>query len=111
MTSPKPRAAVIGSGFGGLSLAIRLQSSGFDVTVIEARDKPLALYMYSNDDANVDKVLSHTSSGGVTINGVFSHYLENRLPFGGVNQSGTGSYHGYFGFKAFSHERAIYRHL
>ncbi|PTS81700.1 phytoene desaturase [Caulobacter sp. HMWF009] len=40
MTSPKPRAAVIGSGFGGLSLAIRLQSSGFDVTVIEARDKP-----------------------------------------------------------------------
>jgi aldehyde dehydrogenase (NAD+) len=78
---------------------------------IEARDKPLALYMYSNDDANVDKVLSHTSSGGVTINGVFSHYLENRLPFGGVNQSGTGSYHGYFGFKAFSHERAIYRHL
>jgi len=74
---------------------------------IEARDKPLALYMYSNDEANVDKVLAHTSSGGVTINGVFSHYLENRLPFGGVNQSGTGSYHGYFGFKAFSHERAI----
>lgn len=78
---------------------------------IEARDKPLALYMYSNDEANVDRVLAHTSSGGVTINGVFSHYLENRLPFGGVNQSGTGSYHGYFGFKAFSHERAIYRHL
>jgi len=40
MTHPKPRAAVIGSGFGGLSLAIRLQSSGFDVTVIESRDKP-----------------------------------------------------------------------
>jgi aldehyde dehydrogenase (NAD+) len=77
---------------------------------IEARDKPLALYMYSDDEANVQKVLSRTSSGGVTINGVFSHYLENQLPFGGVNQSGTGSYHGYFGFKAFSHERAIYRH-
>lgn len=77
---------------------------------IEARDKPLALYMYSDIEANVDKVLSRTSSGGVTINGVFSHYLENQLPFGGVNQSGTGSYHGYFGFKAFSHERAIYRH-
>ncbi len=77
---------------------------------IEARDKPLALYVYSNDEANVQKVLSRTSSGGVTVNGVFSHYLENQLPFGGVNQSGTGSYHGYFGFKAFSHERAIYRH-
>jgi aldehyde dehydrogenase (NAD+) len=77
---------------------------------INSRDKPLALYMYSDDAANVDKVLSRTSSGGVTVNGVFSHYLENQLPFGGVNQSGTGSYHGYFGFKAFSHERAIYRH-
>jgi aldehyde dehydrogenase (NAD+) len=77
---------------------------------IEARDKPLALYIYSNDDAHVQKVLDRTSSGGVTVNGMFSHYLENRLPFGGVNTSGMGSYHGYFGFKAFSHERAIYLH-
>ncbi|HWJ68676.1 MAG TPA: aldehyde dehydrogenase family protein [Sphingobium sp.] len=77
---------------------------------IEARDKPLALYIYSNDEANVQQILSRTSSGGVTVNGVFSHYLENQLPFGGVNQSGMGSYHGYFGFKAFSHERAVYRH-
>jgi aldehyde dehydrogenase (NAD+) len=77
---------------------------------IEARDKPLALYVYSDDQANVQKVLARTSSGGVTVNGVFSHYLENQLPFGGVNQSGMGSYHGYFGFKAFSHERAVYRH-
>jgi aldehyde dehydrogenase (NAD+) len=46
----------------------------------------------------------------VTINGFFSHYLENKLPFGGVNQSGTGSYHGVFGIKAFSHERATYMH-
>ena len=77
---------------------------------IEARDKPLALYVYSPDQANVQKVLDRTSSGGVTVNGVFSHYLENQLPFGGVGHSGTGSYHGYFGFKAFSHERAVYRH-
>jgi aldehyde dehydrogenase (NAD+) len=80
------------------------------IRYISSRDKPLALYLYSNDQAHVDKVLNRTSSGGVTINGVFSHYLENKLPFGGVNQSGTGSYHGYFGFKAFSHERAIYMH-
>ncbi|MXO61357.1 aldehyde dehydrogenase family protein [Altererythrobacter salegens] len=77
---------------------------------IEARDKPLALYVFSPDEENVDKVLKRTSSGGVTVNGVFSHYLENRLPFGGVNASGIGSYHGYFGFKAFSHERAVYVH-
>lgn len=77
---------------------------------IGERDKPLALYIYSNDQARIDHLLQRTSSGGVTINGVFSHYLENRLPFGGVNQSGMGSYHGVFGFKAFSHERSVYRH-
>lgn len=78
------------------------------VRYIAGRDKPLALYLYSTNQDNIDKVLSGTSSGGVTINGFFSHYLENQLPFGGVNQSGMGSYHGVFGFKAFSHERAIY---
>src|SRR4029077_8067250 len=75
---------------------------------ISGRAKPLALYIYSNDQNNIDKILSKTSSGGVTINGFFSHYLEYQLPFGGVNQSGMGSYHGVFGFRAFSHERAIY---
>jgi aldehyde dehydrogenase (NAD+) len=75
---------------------------------IADRPKPLALYIYSNTQTNIDRVLARTSSGGVTINGLFSHYLENHLPFGGVNQSGAGSYHGVFGFKAFSHERAIY---
>src|SRR5689334_22947152 len=75
---------------------------------ISGRAKPLALYIYSQDRNTIDHVLERTSSGGVTINGFFSHYLESRLPFGGVNQSGMGSYHGVFGFKAFSHERAIY---
>jgi aldehyde dehydrogenase (NAD+) len=75
---------------------------------IAGRPKPLALYIYSNNRNTIDKLLSRTASGGVTINGFFSHYLENQLPFGGVNQSGMGSYHGFFGFKAFSHERAIY---
>jgi aldehyde dehydrogenase (NAD+) len=75
---------------------------------ISGRAKPLALYIYSNDQDNVDRILSRTSSGGVTINGFFSHYLESQLPFGGVNQSGMGSYHGVFGFRTFSHERAIY---
>jgi aldehyde dehydrogenase (NAD+) len=75
---------------------------------ISRRDKPLALYIYSNNRSNIDKVLNRTSSGGVTVNGFFSHYLENQLPFGGVNQSGMGSYHGVFGFKTFSHERSVY---
>ena len=80
------------------------------IAYIAARDKPLALYIYSADADTVARILARTSSGGVTVNGVFSHYLENNLPFGGVNHSGTGSYHGHFGFKAFSHERAVYFH-
>ena len=80
------------------------------VAYIEQRDKPLALYIYSNNQKNIDKVLNKTSSGGVTVNGVFSHYLENQLPFGGVNASGMGSYHGVFGFRTFSHQRAVYIH-
>ena len=78
------------------------------IAYIAERDKPLAMYIFSNNQDNIDKVLSRTSSGGVTINGFFSHYLENQLPFGGVNQSGMGSYHGVFGFKSFSHARSIY---
>jgi len=81
------------------------------VDYIEARDKPLALYMFSPSEEHMDKVLKRTSSGGTTLNGVFSHYLENRLPFGGVNGSGMGSYHGYWGFKEFSHHRAVYQHM
>ncbi len=77
---------------------------------ISGRDKPLALYIFSNSRSNIEKILSRTSSGGVTINAFFSHYLENQLPFGGVNHSGQGSYHGVFGFRAFSHERAVYMH-
>jgi aldehyde dehydrogenase (NAD+) len=80
------------------------------VRYIEQRDKPLALYLYSDRQDTIDKVLSGTSSGGVTINGFFSHYLESELPFGGVNQSGMGSYHGVHGFRTFSHARAVYMH-
>jgi aldehyde dehydrogenase (NAD+) len=78
------------------------------IKYISSWPKPLALYIYSNNQNNIDRILSRTSSGGVTVNGFFSHYLENQLPFGGVNQSGMGSYHGVFGFRTFSHERAVY---
>ena len=94
--------------FGPVVPVLSYKSIDEVIEYISGRGKPLALYIYSNNKNNIDRVLSRTSSGGVTINGFFSHYLENQLPFGGVNQSGMGSYHGVFGFKAFSHERAIY---
>ena len=96
--------------FGPVVPVLTYQNLDEAIEYVRRRDKPLALYIYSNDRANIDRILSQTSSGGVTVNGLFTHYLENHLPFGGVNQSGMGSYHGVFGFRAFSHERAIYRH-
>lgn len=94
--------------FGPIVPVLTYRSIDDVIAYISSRPKPLALYIYSNSEHNIEKVLGGTSSGGVTINGFFSHYLENRLPFGGVNQSGMGSYHGIFGFRAFSHERAVY---
>lgn len=76
---------------------------------IQQRPKPLALYMYSDDEAFQQRVLQASSSGGVTINSVFLHNVHLPLPFGGVNNSGLGSFHGIHGFKTFSHARAVYK--
>ena len=65
------------------------------------------MYIFSESKSNIEKILKNTSSGGVVINGVVAHLGNPELPFGGVNHSGIGNYHGHFGFKAFSHERAV----
>jgi coniferyl-aldehyde dehydrogenase len=77
--------------------------------VINEKDRPLALYVLSNRDAERRKILGRTISGGVTLNGTLMHVAQNDLPFGGVGPSGTGSYHGFDGFKRFSHARAIHK--
>lgn len=73
----------------------------------DTRGKPLALYIYSPDAAFTADVLSSISSGGATVNGVLLHSSEMGLPFGGVNESGIGRYHGIHGFRELSHERAV----
>lgn len=83
--------------------------SDIDVVIadINANPKPLALYVWSYNDDLVQKVVSRTSSGGVCINHCLMQFVHGNLPFGGVNNSGIGNSHGHFGFKAFSHERAV----
>lgn len=71
------------------------------------QEKPLALYVFSKDKGAIESVLRNIPSGGVTINNTLIHTVNPHLPFGGTGASGIGSYHGFFGFKAFSHERAI----
>ena len=70
--------------------------------------KPLAMYIFSNSEEFVQGLLQNTSSGGVTINGWALHWFEPQLPFGGVNESGHGAYHGVHGFRELSHERSVF---
>jgi aldehyde dehydrogenase (NAD+) len=74
---------------------------------INALGKPLALYVFSRRPENVEAVVRRTSSGGVVINNVVIHFSNPNIPFGGVGESGQGSYHGWYGFRTFSHERTV----
>lgn len=76
---------------------------------INAGPKPLALYIYSQTNATIDKVLTQTASGGACVNHALMQFLHGKLPFGGINNSGIGNAHGHYGFKAFSHERGVVR--
>ncbi|MCE4071506.1 MULTISPECIES: aldehyde dehydrogenase family protein [Pseudomonas] len=75
---------------------------------IDAHGKPLAMYIFAKKKEFVDQTLLATSSGGVTVNHVFMHYVEPNLPFGGVNGSGMGRYHGHAGFLELSNARSMF---
>ncbi len=93
--------------FGPLLPIVEFTSIDQVISTINAAPKPLALYLFCNDSDRIAQVLSHTSSGGACVNHSMVHFAHGNLPFGGVNNSGIGSGHGHFGFKAFSHERAV----
>lgn len=93
--------------FGPILPVISYNNLDEAIALIRSKHKPLSLYIFSEKDSTIEKILKNTSSGGVVINGVVAHLGNPELPFGGVNHSGIGNYHGHFGFKAFSHERAV----
>jgi aldehyde dehydrogenase (NAD+) len=74
---------------------------------IKERPKPLALYVFTEDDAIKQKVLGEVSFGGGCVNEAVMHIANPALPFGGVGDSGTGNYHGEAGFRAFSHYKGV----
>jgi coniferyl-aldehyde dehydrogenase len=79
------------------------------IRYINEHPRPLGLYYFGNDAAEERYVLDHTISGGVALNDVMAHSSCEDLPFGGIGNSGMGAYHGYDGFRTFSHPRAIYK--
>ena len=93
--------------FGPVLTVNTYKDIGEVIGKLQSQPKPLALYLFSNDETFIEMMLQKTSSGGVTINNLLMHCIELNLPFGGVNNSGIGRYHGYHGFKELSHERAV----
>lgn len=77
------------------------------VDYINLKERPLALYIYSKNKSNIKNIIENTRAGGTCINNNIVHYANHNLPFGGINNSGIGKSHGFFGFRAFSNERAI----
>jgi acyl-CoA reductase-like NAD-dependent aldehyde dehydrogenase len=77
------------------------------INFVNARPKPLSLYVFTRDKTKQDRVLSGTSSGAVCINDVVIHFASHYLPFGGVGDSGMGKYHGHTSFETFSHTKSI----
>jgi len=77
------------------------------ISFINKKEKPLALYIFSEDSKFSNHVIRHTSAGSTCVNDAMIQILHPSLPFGGVNNSGIGQSTGWYGFKSFSHERAI----
>eukprot|EP01095_Lingulamoeba_sp_RSL-Kostka_P013106 TRINITY_DN5339_c0_g1_i2.p1 TRINITY_DN5339_c0_g1~~TRINITY_DN5339_c0_g1_i2.p1 ORF type:complete len:533 (-),score=131.80 TRINITY_DN5339_c0_g1_i2:101-1486(-) len=99
--------AMIEEIFGPIIPIKSYESLSECVEFINLRQKPLALYMFSSDNDNIEYINSRTSSGAFLCNDSLSHATCNSLPFGGVNTSGIGGYHGYHSFKTFSHFKPV----
>lgn len=94
--------------FGPILPVIAVDSIDEAIAFVNADDKPLALYTFSEDGDENDRVLAGATSGGACVNGTIMHISNPYLPFGGVGASGMGAYHGRFGFDTFSHRRSVH---
>ena len=92
--------------FGPILPIITFNELSDALKIIDKFEKPLALYYYGSDKT-AQEVMYKTSSGGACINDGLLHIVNHNLPFGGVGNSGIGSYRGYEGFKCFSNPKSI----
>lgn len=94
--------------FGPLLPVKMVKSVDDAIDYVNDHDRPLGLYYFGSDDAEKEKVITRTMSGGVTVNDVVMHVSQQDAPFGGVGPAGMGAYHGEEGFREFSHARTVY---
>ena len=93
--------------FGPLLPVLSYESFDEVVSFINERHRPLALYLFSSNRKNQNRLSNETSSGGFLVNDCVINHANPHLPFGGINNSGIGSYHGKFGFDELSHHKAV----
>ena len=93
--------------FGPILPVIEFDNIENIIDFINRREKPLALYYFSESKKNINYILRATTSGGVTINDTIIHVANGNLPFGGVGNSGIGNYHGKASFDTFTHKRSV----
>ena len=103
-----PRSGLMQEEIFGPVLPVMIYKTLDDaIRFVNEKPKPLALYIFSASDTFTNKIIGETSAGGTTVNDIAIHFANSSLPFGGTGASGMGGSHGFFGFRAFSHERAV----
>lgn len=95
--------------FGPFLPIIAIKDFNEALEYIKTHEKPLASYLFTNDEQKIDQFLQQTTAGGVTINDVQRHIGVKTLPFGGVGNSGMGRYNGKYGFDTFTHEKSVFK--
>ena len=93
--------------FGPLLPVVVVDDLDAALDVVNGAEKPLSLYLFTEDDATAERVVRDTSAGGMCINHTILHLSAPNLPFGGVGESGMGSYHGKWGFDELSHLKSV----
>ena len=96
-----------GEIFGPILPIVAYDSLDEAIQFVQSRPKPLALYIFGKSERDIDRVLRETTSGSTCVNHCILQIENLSVPFGGVGMSGTGNYHGIYGFKTFSHERNV----
>jgi aldehyde dehydrogenase (NAD+) len=93
--------------FGPILPVLTVKGTDEAIDFVNARPKPLALYVFSNVEEVQNRVIEGTSSGGASINHVWLHLAVPELPFGGIGASGMGAYHGRASFETFTHRKSV----
>lgn len=93
--------------FGPVLPVITYKNEEEILAVVEHNPNPLAMYVFGRDKSFINRMLKKIPAGGSAVNDAVVHFVNYNLPFGGINQSGIGKAHGFYGFKTFSNEKSI----